>query len=140
MADMAVVQVKGQGSRLHIGLLVSETLFSFIDHRREGESKKPICLLTVECVDKQPNMKEWTRRDRTERDKKVPLEENRTLTDWPSLSLRVTAPPLHSRPTLSVEVPGEGNVGQYVRTFVRTFCYPHALWVTSREIEAICLI
>ena len=106
MADMAVVQVKGQGSRLHIGLLVSETLFSFIDHRREGESKKPICLLTVECVDKQPNMKEWTRRDRTERDKKVPLEENRTLTDWPSLSLRVTAPPLHSRPTLSGEVLG----------------------------------
>ena len=74
MADMAVIPVKGQGSRLYIGLLVSETLFSFIDHRSEGGSKKPICLLTVECVDKQPNMKEWTRRDRTERDKKVPLE------------------------------------------------------------------
>ena len=74
MADMAV-QVKGQGSRLNIGLLVSKAIVSSIDQRREGESKKPICLRTVECVDKQPNMKEWTRRDRTERDKKVPPEE-----------------------------------------------------------------
>ena len=75
MVDMAVVQVKGQGSRLHIGLLVSETLSLSLITEVRGESKKPICLLTVECVDKQPNMKEWTRRDRTKRDKKVPLEE-----------------------------------------------------------------
>ena len=40
MANIAVVQVKGQGSRLHIGLLVSETLFSFIDHRSEGGKQK----------------------------------------------------------------------------------------------------
>ena len=69
-------------------------------------------------------MKEWTKRDRTERDKKVPRK-NRTLTDWPSLSLRVTAPPpIYSRPTRS----SEGNVGQYVRTFVRAFCHSGALW------------
>ena len=78
-------------------------------------------------------MKEWTKRDRTERGQKKVPRKNRTLTDWPSLSLRVTAPPsFYSRPTLS----SEGNVGQYVRTFVCAFCHPRALWVKKEKNKA----
>ena len=40
MADMAVVLVKGQGSRLDFGILVSEALVSFVEHRIEGEEQK----------------------------------------------------------------------------------------------------
>ena len=124
MADMAVVQFKGQGSRLYIGLLVSETLFSFIDHRREGGKQKTNLFAHCRVCRQTAEYEGMDEKGQNRKGQKVPLEENRTLTDWPSLSLRVTAPPLHSRPTLSVEVPREGNVGQYVRTFVRTFCPP----------------
>ena len=84
-------------SQAHDRLFLGNTLIGALER---GETKNQcVCAVSTTAAENSSEYEGMDEKGQNRKGQKVPRK-NRTLIDWPSLGLRVTAPPLfYSRPT-----------------------------------------